>query len=308
MDPLSDILALLRPQSFISSAFDCGPDTAIRFGDQTGFIKCYAMTEGSCFLVVDGVSEPVAVNAGDCFILPAGRAFVQTSDLTLEPVPIDQMLPERPAGAVHKVNGGGASFIFGARFGIEASQAAQLLTSLPPVMHVRHSADQDALRWAMERMRDELLHERPGSALMLDHLAHMLLTQALRSYLETASGDGVGWFFALGDEQIGKAIAAMHADPAHRWTLQELAQHVGMSRSVFAQKFAARAGVPAMTYLTRWRMLLAADRLTHESEPVSVIASALGYESESAFSTAFKREMGFAPRQYVTRMKMDAAA
>jgi AraC-like DNA-binding protein len=102
----------------------------------------------------------------------------------------------------------------------------------------------------------------------------------------------------LADKQMSAAINAMHADPAHRWTLQELAERAGMSRSTFAQKFKETVGASPMEYLTRWRMLLAGDKLMNSNEPVSVIALSLGYESESAFSTAFKRVMGCSPRQY----------
>jgi AraC-like DNA-binding protein len=114
---------------------------------------------------------------------------------------------------------------------------------------------------------------------------------------EGAAG-GVGWLFALADRQMAAAIGAMHEEPAHHWTLQTLAERAGMSRSSFALKFKATVGVSPMDYLTRWRMLLAADRLANGSEPVSAIALSLGYESESAFSTAFKRTMGRSPRQY----------
>jgi AraC-like DNA-binding protein len=108
----------------------------------------------------------------------------------------------------------------------------------------------------------------------------------------------VGWLFALADKQIGAAISAMHDDPARRWTVQALAKRAGMSRSTFAVKFKQTVGASPMEYLTRWRMLLAGDRLTNSSESISVIAPSLGYESESAFSTAFKRVMGCSPRQY----------
>jgi AraC-like DNA-binding protein len=109
---------------------------------------------------------------------------------------------------------------------------------------------------------------------------------------------GVGWLFALADKQMGAAIGAIHADPARRWSLSELAAHAGMSRSSFALKFKQTVGSAPMDYLTRWRMLLAGDRLAHSGDPISVIALSLGYESESAFSTAFKRVMGQAPRRY----------
>ena len=97
---------------------------------------------------------------------------------------------------------------------------------------------------------------------------------------------------------MSAAIQSMHDDPAHGWTLQELAELAGMSRSTFALKFKQTVGASPMEYLTRWRMLLAGDRLVNSSDPISVISLSLGYESEAAFSTAFKRVMGCSPRQY----------
>ena len=126
----------------------------------------------------------------------------------------------------------------------------------------------------------------------------MMLVQALRAHLAEGLNGGVGWLFALADEQIGPAINAMHGDPAHPWTLQELAEYVGMSRSGFAAKFKETVGSTPIDYLIRWRMLLAGDRLKNSGESISVISQSLGYESESAFSTAFKRVMGCSPRQY----------
>jgi len=126
----------------------------------------------------------------------------------------------------------------------------------------------------------------------------MMLVQALRLHLTEGLQGGVGWLFALADKQMSAAIHAMHNDPAHSWTLQQLAERVGMSRSTFALKFKETVGTSPIEYLTRWRMLLAGDKLTNSSDPISVIALSLGYESESAFSTAFKRVMGCSPRQY----------
>jgi transcriptional regulator GlxA family with amidase domain len=111
----------------------------------------------------------------------------------------------------------------------------------------------------------------------------------------------VGWLYAITDPQLKTAIVSMHANPASPWTVDELARHVGMSRSMFALKFKERVGESPMEYLTRWRMLLAGDRLRSSSEPILSIAVSLGYESESAFGKAFKRVMGRSPRQYGRR-------
>jgi AraC-like DNA-binding protein len=121
--------------------------------------------------------------------------------------------------------------------------------------------------------------------------------QALRLYLSEQPG-GVGWFFALADPKLAIAIAAMHADPARRWTLAELAARAGMSRSIFAERFREHVGETPVAYLTRWRMLLAAEKLVTTREPLARTARSLGYESENAFNTAFKRVMGSSPRRY----------
>jgi AraC-like DNA-binding protein len=121
---------------------------------------------------------------------------------------------------------------------------------------------------------------------------------ALRLHLAERPIGGVGWLFALADKQMGAAISAMHSDPSHHWTLQRLAERAGMSRSSFALKFKATVGASPMEYLTRWRMLLAADRMKNSSEGLCAIAQSLGYESESAFGKAFRRVIGYSPRQY----------
>ncbi len=144
-----------------------------------------------------------------------------------------------------------------------------------------------------------------GSFLIVQQLAYTILVQALRLHLEKGLRGGVSWLFALADPQMREAITAMHANPAHRWSLQELAEHVGMSRSTFALRFRETVGSSPMDSLTRWRMLLAGERLTSGTDPISVIAPSLGYESESAFSTAFKRVMGCSPREY-TRVSQPA--
>jgi AraC-like DNA-binding protein len=201
-------------------------------------------------------------------------------------------------GAIGKWNGGGDCFIVGGHFALDGAHADILLGVLPPIVHIRKESDKAALRWSLERMRQELHDPQPGGVLVAQHLAQMLLVQALRLHLAEGLKGRVGWLFALADKQMSAAMNAMHEDPARRWTLQELAGRAGMSRSTFALKFKETVGTSPMEYLTGWRMRLAGDRLTNSNDPVSVIALSLGYESESAFSTAFKRTMGCSPRQY----------
>ena len=148
---------------------------------------------------------------------------------------------------------------------------------------------------------EERRQHRPGGELVMQHLAHLILVQVLRLHLSRQTRDQAGWFSALSDPSISSAMGAMHADPARRWTLGELAKEAGMSRSVFAQRFRTRVGQTPIDYLTRWRMMLAGDRLTRTNDQLAKTASSLGYESESAFSTAFRRVMGCSPRRYAAQ-------
>ncbi|WP_420142144.1 AraC family transcriptional regulator [Sphingomonas sp.] len=305
MDPLSDILSLLKPHAYVSSGFDAGGDWAVQFGDQHKLIKCYAVVSGGCWLTVDGVADPVQLTAGDCFVLPTGRPFRLGSDTRGPAIPAAEVFPPARRGGIVTVGGGGDLFLVGSRFGVSGSQAEILLGLLPPIVHVREQPAQEALRWSVEQMMRELRDGRPGNALAVQHLAHLMLVQALRVHLHGGGGDRAGWFFALADRQLGAALKAIHADPAHAWTLQELGALAGMSRSTFALRFRERLGDPPMHYVARWRMLLACDRLERSRDPVSVVAASLGYESESAFSTAFKRMMGCSPRQYGLSARRD---
>jgi transcriptional regulator GlxA family with amidase domain len=175
-----------------------------------------------------------------------------------------------------------------------------LLQSLPPIVHIRKESDKASMRWSLERMKEELRDPQPGGSLIAQQLAYMMLVQALRLHLTDAAnrGGGTGWLFALADTQMSAAITCMHGDPGHPWTLQQLAERVGMSRSIFALRFKEKVGATPMEYLTRWRMMLAGDRLTSSNDSICAIAISLGYESESAFGKAFRRVMGCSPRQY----------
>lgn len=298
MDPLSDVLSLLKPRSYVSSGFDAGGDWSIQFCNQQNRMKCYAVISGECWLLVEDLDEPVRLRAGECFALPSGRNFRLASDIALPAVDSSDVFPPPSPGGVVTINSGGDVYLVGSRFGVSGRISASLLRMLPPIVHIRRESEQSAVIWSVERMRQELREQRPGNSLIAQHLAHMMLVQALRLHLEDGSNDGVGWFFALADKQLSAALAAIHADPAHRWTLQTLAERAGMSRSSFALKFKATVGETAMDYVSRWRMMLAGDRFETTSASVSAVALSLGYESESAFSTAFKRVMGCTPRQY----------
>ncbi|MGD1096425.1 MAG: AraC family transcriptional regulator [Bryobacteraceae bacterium] len=297
MDPLSDVLSLLNPRRYSSGGFDVGGELSLQFPRHEG-IKCYALISGKGWLSVEGVPDAVRLETGDCFLLPSGRPFRLATNLTLTPIDALTIFAKGRNGSIYTFNGGGDCFIAGGHFAFTGNHAGILLGVLPPIVHIRKESDKAAMRWSLERMREELRDPQPGGFLVAQQLAYMMLLQALRLHLAEGLRGGVGWLFALADKQMSAAINAMHDDPAHGWTIQKLAERAGMSRSTFALKFKETVGASPMEYLTRWRMLLAGDKLANSSDSISVIALSLGYESESAFSTAFKRVMGCSPRQY----------
>jgi AraC-like DNA-binding protein len=297
MDPLSDVLSLLKPQSYVSGGFEVDGDLAIQFPKHKG-IKCYAVLSGQCWLAVEGVPDAVLLTAGDCFLLPRGLPFRLATDLSLTPVDFRVLLAAQMPGCALSNPTGGGRYIAGGHFLLTGSHAEMLLGSLPPIVHIRKESDKAEMRWSLERMREELRDPQPGSSLIAQQLAYMMLIQALRLHLADGARSGVGWLFALADQQMSAAITCMHDEPGHPWTLQKLAERAGMSRSIFALKFKQTVGATPMEYLTRWRMLLAGERLKNSDDSISIIASSLGYESESAFGKAFRRVMECSPRQY----------
>jgi AraC-like DNA-binding protein len=297
VDPLSDVLSLLKPRSYMFRGFDVGGAWSIQFRRHKG-VKCFALGSGACWLVIEDVEEAIRLEAGDCFLLPRGRGFRLASDVTLKPVDAEAVFSGEGDGEVATVNGGGDLFGVGGHFAFGGEHAEILLGMLPPIIHIRAEHDREALRWSVDRLMREMREPRPGGSLIAQQLTSMILVQALRLHLAEQPSAGVGWLFALADKQLSAAIGAIHRDPGRRWTLQALADIAGMSRSTFALRFKGTTGVTPIDYLVRWRMLLAGERLTQSSQSVAAVALSLSYESESAFCTAFKRVMGCSPRRY----------
>jgi AraC-like DNA-binding protein len=302
MDPLSDVLSLLKPCSQLFAAFDAAGAWSFSFPPYDG-IKFAAVLQGGCWGIVTGTGHPVRLEEGDCFLLNRGYEIVLTSDLSLPPQDSSLIMDaiDRDGIAIH--NGGGEVVLIGGFFTFSSEHAALMLRALPPFANPPRSSNQaNVLRWSLEQLKSELGEPMPGGVLVSNHLLHLMLVQVLRLHSMTApSSTPAGWLRGLSDRRIRAAITAMHAEPAHHWTLEELARIAGLSRTLFAQRFKRLVGETTMNYLMHWRMLLAANRLRHGDESIASIAFALGYESESAFCTAFKRAMTCSPMQYRRR-------
>lgn len=297
VDPLSEILSLLKLGSYGFRGLAAGGDWALSYPPGGG-IKCFAVQTGRCWFALEGASEPVLVLAGDFMLTTGERGYLLYSERDSPPVDAFALFSAIPAGETAVLNAGGEVLGMGGYFGFEGGRAELLMRMLPPVVHIRAESEMAGLRWSIERMMRELREPQPGSALIAQHLAQAMLVEALRAYSTGDSHPRAGWLFALADLQMRRVIEAMHAEPSRNWTLETLAQVAGMSRSSFAARFKSKVGEPAMHYLTRWRMMLASDRLARGGMSISVVAPSVGYESESAFGAAFKRMIGHSPRQF----------
>ena len=304
-DPLSDVLSLMKMRGFMSGGLDMGGDWAYAF-EADGAFRCFAVVSGECWLSLTEESNPVLVREGEFFALPHGGRFSVASDPAITPTDIYQemngplngsVLPLRGGDGGSEGNGGGCC-LFGALFTFRQDFAHVLLDPLPSVLYIGDGEDRAALRAYLDRMMALLRVPQPGSMLVTEHLAETMLIEVLRLHIARETSQGAGWLSALSDVQLNRAVTAMHEQPWYRWTVQQLADRAGMSRSSFALRFKETVGIAVIEYLVRWRMLLAADRLVGSSDPVGSIASQLGYESDSAFVFAFRREMGCTPRQY----------
>ena len=248
-------------------------------------------------------SEPTLLETGDGVVLPSGRSFVLASDLSLAPIDASVLFDDRPNGSLGHWNGGGDCTMFAAHFDFETPYSQFLLGLLAPVVRLNETPARAAMRAAIEEMMTELQQAAPGAEAIVEHLAHIAMIKILRLHLAEVSEQRTGWLFALANPRLAAALSAMHSEPSRAWSVASLASVAAMSRTVFAVHFRKAVGVPPMDYLTRLRMLVAARMLSEPGARMARVAGTLGYESESAFSTAFKRTMGASPREFV-RLQM----
>ncbi|MBX5893050.1 AraC family transcriptional regulator [Pseudomonas aeruginosa] len=284
-DPLSEVLSLLSNQSSLFGGLKADGDWAVRFPALDG-VKFNVLVRGACWLAVEGEDEPIWLEAGDCFLLSRGRPLLIGSDLSLPALDADGIYRHAVNGMAH-CGSGEDCFLVGGRFAF-GDEADLLFDSLPSVAVIKSESDQTTvLRWALRQLAHELSAPSPGGALMVQHLGHIMLVQVLRIYLKQEGAGTPGWLSALSEPRIGAAIQAIHANPAKR-----------VSWSTLALRFKQAAGFSPLEYVLRWRIQLATRSLRSNNLTISSIAQALGYESDSAFSNAFKRVMKCSPRAY----------
>lgn len=294
-DPLSQLLELVDARTLYAGGFTSGGSWAIRFPPPRK-IKFFVVARGRCQLALDGIEHPFALEAGDVFLLSRDLAFTMASDLALHPRAAEEVFAGISSGIVPL--GESADFLLlGGHVDTHQAAGRLLIKSLPDYVHLPATAPgADCLGALIAELVAEAIGCAPGAEIACSSLAHLLLIQIIRRHLANKGPLEPGWLRAACDPRLGPALELMHGAPAHPWSLAELARASAMSRTAFAHHFRAVAGMPPLTYLTEWRMRLAEHALRKAGSSVARVAHSVGYGSEAAFSTAFKRVMGHSPR------------
>ncbi|MFF3693220.1 AraC family transcriptional regulator [Streptomyces sp. NPDC002221] len=299
-DPITETLELTGARCALSRGLVAAGDWALAF-PAPGRLKIQVVIHGVVWLVIEGIEHPVRLEAGDIAVFAGDRRYTLASDPAVPAIDALPVLRASTDTFFHVGDEGRDAVTIGGHIDLNTTGKDLLLSALPPMMHVgAATAEAPAACWLMDRTLHEMRSDAPGAAFAADHLAQLLFVQVLRVFLANANADTypTGWLRALADERVAPALRLMHGDPARSWSLTELARAAAMSRTSFAQRFKEVAGLPPLTYLYVWRMRLARHILRREDTPVAAIAASLGYGSESAFSNAFKRTTGVAPRRY----------
>jgi AraC-like DNA-binding protein len=306
VDPLSDVLRAVRLNGAYFYLVEAGgPWSAAAVAarelvprilpDAEHLISYHVLISGSCWGGLEGAAQ-VLMRPGDVIVFPHGDPHLMSSDAGCRADPgVLDASPQRFPGTVYlgPEAGRDTSLVCGF-LGCDVHPYNPLLASLPRRMHVPGIAG----GWLSQFPRQvvaESRHGRAGSETMLTRMAELMFIEVVRRHVEQLPPQQCGWLAGLRDPVVGPALSQLHERPAHPWTLPDLAHAVASSRTVLAERFARLVGVPPMTYLTQWRLQLAAEKLASGSAKVAAIADQVGYESEPAFSRAFKRATGHSP-------------
>jgi AraC-like DNA-binding protein len=312
MDALSDVLrvAHLTGGVFLHAEFFApwciaariGPEhCAPALGRASHLIVYHYVVEGELRVRVDGEDgADVVIGAGEIVLLPRNDLHLMGSDLSLPAVAgTDVIHPPKDGGlfSIHHGGTGRRTRMVCGFLGCDSAKGNPVISTLPPLLklNVEQGGAAEWIRSTFQYAAQEVSIGRPGSETVLAKLSELLFVETVRRYAETLPEDQTGWFAGLRDPYVARALALLHRDIARHWTVDDLGREVGLSRSALADRFIRLIGVPPMHYLANWRMQVATEQLRNTSVSLAQVAEIVGYESEAAFSRAFKKAFGTAP-------------
>jgi AraC-like DNA-binding protein len=311
--PLDDVLNLLRVRGAVMANLRARGRWGVSL-PQTPKATLHAVTAGVAWVRVKG-HPPIEQLPGDVVLLPTGAAHILASAPAGQTrtwgnvakgqaeAPAHQCLFEGPGG-------GSSTHVICAGFEYDHEFAQPLLSLMPPVLFLsgQEMAEGSPVQATLRVLRHELATRTSGSGTVIDRLMDVLFVQVIRSWLGAEEYAGTSWLQALRDPTIGRALSILHANPAAPWTIEALAREVSLSRATLTRRFSTLVGEPPLSYLTRWRMELAARHLRQTENSVSTIARQVGYASEFAFSRAFSRLRGLPPSRYRAKLRLGREA
>lgn len=291
MDILSDFLQAVSVRCYVTTGTMAPSHWAIEYPGYDG-VKLFFVEKGEVFIRLIDKTDWIHLVPGDTIVLFRSQRFVFATDSTAKASLAETLTYTVKQGLADY--GGADTVIFAGKMQLDPAFAELFFESMPTHLVIRKD-DAQTIRLLMRRIHAERLEENPGMHYATGRLIDLVMLEVLRIFLAQDNRQAPGLFSAMQDKRLMRALTAMHTDPQNNWTLPQLASAAGMSRSGFAAHFKARMGTAPLEYLTRWRIRLAAQKLRDTDESVKTIAAKLGFQSASAFSTAFKRVEGETP-------------
>jgi AraC-like DNA-binding protein len=306
MDALTAVLTVAGVRGTVAATLDAAEPWGLALNAVPG-AAFHAVTDGLAWLRIPGHPD-TRLMPGDVVLLPTGIAHVLASAPDANSVPFDHGAAERAMAAGQDLRlgaGPGQTRILCASYHQDPATTVPLLTLLPDVLHIPARQAGVALDATVRLLSCEISRPQPGAPAVLDRIVDILFVQLLRAWLDIAPTPdrAASWLSALTDPIAGPALAVLHTQPGHDWTIPSLATAIGVSRATLARRFPAQVGCTPAAYLTRWRMDLAAVRLRDTDDTVGAIARSLGYTSEYAFNRAFARHRHIPPGRYRARSR-----
>ena len=307
-DPLSEILQDLRLVGAAYGRCKLSSPWGIEFAAQKE-ARFHFVAEGACWLR-RGKQQPIPLHAGDAVLLPHGTGHSLSHSprgrtKRLEKIPVKEIGDK--TYELREGGGGRRTLLVCCTVRFEAPTIHPLLELMPPVLLVTGGATEDpALPRLLDFMAREVKAKRVGTATVMTRLADVVIAHVIRLRVESRAADTSGWLAAIRDPKIGRALAAIHRQPGHRWSVESLAVVARSSRSIFAERFRSVVGMSPARYVTRWRMHVASIWLQTERHTVAEVAARVGYDSEASFSRAFKRILGAPPSEFRRRRATSA--